>query len=109
MIESGGRHVKKRIPSRMMIKPIQKLGIAMHTVARTLATASSQEFRRTALKSPTGMPKSHEIMSASTAISALIGARRRITWLIDSLVQNDVPKSPWSTEPTQARYWTGYG
>ena len=51
-----------------------------------------------------GTPNSHDSTTAKMAIWAEMGPRRRIIWLMGSLVQNEYPISPRNTWPIQDRY-----
>ena len=101
---SGGRQENRRTVASTMIRPSQKLGIAIAAVTARRETLSSQEFRRRALNSPIGTPISHEIITAIMAICAEIGPRRNTCSRSGSLVQNEYPRSPRATSCIQDRY-----
>ena len=66
-------------------------------------------FGLNALTIPTGSPTSQETISASTAISALIGPRWAIRSATVSPRKNDLPSRPAPMSPSQCAYCTGSG
>ena len=81
----------------MISRPSQKLGTARKMVMPTRDTWSAQVLRNQALSRPMGTPNSHDSTTAKMAIWAEMGPRRRIIWLMGSLVQKEYPISPLNT------------
>ena len=88
---------------------IQKFGSESPRTPTIWTSVRTRTLRDTLAATPSGMPTTATLRTASSASSIVIGSRDTMRAATGWPVRNDQPKFPRSMFPIHRRYWTGSG